>query len=99
MADLKVNESNSYPRISKTLECKAKSSFYQEIEAQVKEYTPVLERLAQIIQDFVPANETEMKEFRIEIEDIFNPQILTTPPVDLGHEPDPNIWRLRLSLW
>ena len=50
-------------------ELKAKSSFYQQIEAQVKEYTPVLERLAQIIREFVPANVMEMREFRFEMDE------------------------------
>jgi len=49
-------------------ELKAKSAFHQQIAAQVKEYTPVLTQLGQLINDFSPSTELEMREFGAEME-------------------------------
>jgi len=49
-------------------ELKAKSSFYQHIEAQVKEYAPLLKELAHLIAAFGAEEQAPMRQFQLEIE-------------------------------
>ena len=44
-------------------ELKAKSAFYQQVEAQSKEYAPTLAKLGQIVTKIQPKTEAELREF------------------------------------